>query len=233
MIRSLRATLIAFVLRYRVRHTCEGDEEMRRFTVDLDVRTRGTPWSAGRCAIIGEEADHAATLGMADGRQWSATSGTMPGNWKDPRRIGMVGFSAGGAVTMAAATGLDAYERPDFAALIYSPQADTMTVPPDAPPLFLACAIDDPNVSATESIATWQAGTGLVVPPSCTSSPPAATASAPPAPVTGPTPGSTCTGPGCVAWASNRTKLDLPRDCGVRERPSPRSLAGGCARRGT
>jgi hypothetical protein len=57
-------------------------------------------------------------------------------------------------------TGFDAYERPDFAALIYSPQADTMIVPPDAPPLFLACAIDDPNVPATESIATWQAWHG-------------------------------------------------------------------------
>jgi hypothetical protein len=77
--------VIAFVLRYRVRHTWEGDEEMRRCTVDLDVRTRGTPRSARRRAIIGEETDHAATLGMADGRQRSATSGTMPGNGESTR----------------------------------------------------------------------------------------------------------------------------------------------------
>jgi acetyl esterase/lipase len=148
----------AFVLRYRVRHTPEGDAEMRVFTADLDVRTRGTPWSAGRRAIIGEEADHAATLGMADGRQAVRYVRDHAWEWGiDPGRVGMVGFSAGGGVTMAAATAFDVYERPDFAAPIYSPQADTMVVSKNAPPLFLACAIDDPNVPPTESIAIWQA----------------------------------------------------------------------------
>ena len=129
----------AFVLRYRVRHTPEDDEEMRRFTDDLDGRTVGIPWSAGRRAIVGAEADDAALLGMADGRQAVRYVRDHAEAWGiDPGRIGMVGFSAGGGVTMAAATAVDAYERPDFAAPIYSPQADNMVVPEDAPPLFLA-----------------------------------------------------------------------------------------------
>src|SRR5207244_2888918 len=48
----------AFVLRYRVRHTPVDDDEMRRFAEDLEVRTTGVPWRAGRRAIVGEEADH-------------------------------------------------------------------------------------------------------------------------------------------------------------------------------
>jgi acetyl esterase/lipase len=149
--------VVVFVLRYRVRHTPEDDDEMMRFTADLGGRTRGIPWSAGRRGIVGAEADDAASLAMADGRQAVRYVRDRAAGWGiDPRRIGMVGFSAGGGVTMSAATAADADERPDFAAPIYSPQADDMPVPAGAPPLFLACAIDDDAVPASESIAIWQ-----------------------------------------------------------------------------
>ena len=60
----------------------------------------------------------------------------------DPNRIGMVGFSAGAMLTMTTAlAGQDA--KPAFVGDIYGPMG-TMTVPPDAPPLFVAVAIDDP-----------------------------------------------------------------------------------------
>ena len=63
--------------------------------------------------------------------------------WKiDPDRIGMVGFSAGAMLTMATAlVGEDA--RPAFIGNIYGPLA-AVTVPTDAPPLFVALAADDP-----------------------------------------------------------------------------------------
>jgi acetyl esterase/lipase len=63
--------------------------------------------------------------------------------WKiDPDRIGIVGFSAGASLAMATALhGQDA--RPAFVGYIYGPLA-AMTVPPDAPPLFVALAADDP-----------------------------------------------------------------------------------------
>jgi acetyl esterase/lipase len=60
----------------------------------------------------------------------------------DPNRIGMVGFSAGAMLTMATTlAGEDA--KPAFIGNIYGPLAP-LTVPADAPPLFIALAADDP-----------------------------------------------------------------------------------------
>ena len=82
----------------------------------------------------------------------------------DPRRIGIVGFSAGGHLAIATATGfakrkyepIDAVDhvscRPDFAVMCYSGYlkakdknelAPGIHVPPDTPPAFLAHASDD------------------------------------------------------------------------------------------
>lgn len=82
----------------------------------------------------------------------------------DPGRIGMVGFSAGGHLVLATATGfakrlyepIDAVDavscRPDFAVACYSGYLKDkekdgvrpdLTIPPDTPPIFLAHASDD------------------------------------------------------------------------------------------
>ena len=85
--------------------------------------------------------------------------------WKiDPKRIGMLGFSAGGHLTAAASTSYDrrSYEaiddvdkvncRPDFAVLVYPAYltnakkdalADGLVVNKQTPPMFLAHASDD------------------------------------------------------------------------------------------
>lgn len=63
--------------------------------------------------------------------------------WKlDPRRIGVMGFSAGGYLTIGVATQYTPESRPDFAAPIYA-VAPEYQVPADAPPLFVAVAYDD------------------------------------------------------------------------------------------
>lgn len=59
------------------------------------------------------------------------------------RRIGMLGFSAGGMTTMNVATAYDAASRPDFIGVIYGAAPDR-PVPADAPPAFIALAANDP-----------------------------------------------------------------------------------------
>ncbi|WP_010218132.1 alpha/beta hydrolase [Sphingomonas sp. PAMC 26621] len=80
---------------------------------------------------------------LADSRAAFALIRKRAGEWHvDPDRIGMVGFSAGAMLTMATAlSGSDA--KPAFLGDIYGPLAP-VTVPANAPPLFIALAADDP-----------------------------------------------------------------------------------------
>jgi acetyl esterase/lipase len=77
----------------------------------------------------------------------------------DPARIGLMGFSAGGNLTLNVAMHYDASSRPDFAAPIYPAPPGDAPIPADAPPLFLLCAADDGMASAvtTEYYAKWRA----------------------------------------------------------------------------
>jgi acetyl esterase/lipase len=73
----------------------------------------------------------------------------------DPDRIGMLGFSAGGAVVMLvsfaegegdpmAADPIDRVNgRPDFQMMVYPGGTPPEKIPADAPPAFLLCANDD------------------------------------------------------------------------------------------
>src|SRR5436305_534606 len=69
-----------------------------------------------------------------------------------PDRIGIIGYSAGGAVALATVTG-PADARPNFAAPIYAAGAGNTPAPPQgAPPLFIAVAADDQTVGFQGSI---------------------------------------------------------------------------------
>ena len=61
-----------------------------------------------------------------------------------PNRVGLMGFSAGGAVTVWTVSAGQAASRPDFAAAIYPGLLpDPIVVPKKAPPLFVLVADDD------------------------------------------------------------------------------------------
>jgi len=68
-----------------------------------------------------------------------------------PNRIGMIGYSAGGGVLLAAVYG-PADGRPDFAAPIYAAGASATPPPEGGPPLFIAVAADDQAVGYQGSI---------------------------------------------------------------------------------
>ena len=68
-----------------------------------------------------------------------------------PNRIGVIGYSAGGAVLLSTVYG-PADGRPDFAAPIYAAGASSNPPPEHAPPLFIAVAADDQAVGYQGSI---------------------------------------------------------------------------------
>ena len=127
----------AFVLKYRLNQT---PQEMAAFEDDMRKMFSGTARPRPP-----SPQDSAATLApqIADARAAFALVRARAGTWHiDPDRIGMVGFSAGAMLTMATTLhGKDA--KPAFIGDIYGPLA-AVTVPADAPPLFIALAADDP-----------------------------------------------------------------------------------------
>jgi dienelactone hydrolase len=67
----------------------------------------------------------------------------------DPRRVVMLGFSAGAMVTTGTVLQADASARPNFAAPIYGgPFGSLPSIPKDLPPLFIAMAQNDTLVGA-------------------------------------------------------------------------------------
>ena len=96
----------------------------------------------------------------ADGCQAVRLVRAHAAEWNLARdRIGILGFSAGGMLTLSVALHFDPSSRPDFAAPIYSAPPTDAPVPTNAPPLFLLCAADDDMASevSTHTYAAWRA----------------------------------------------------------------------------
>lgn len=79
-----------------------------------------------------------------------------------PNQIGIMGFSAGGALTLGVALSYTAANRPDFIAPIY-PKTDIfgpLKVPADAPPAWICAASDDQLGFAPHATALYDAWIG-------------------------------------------------------------------------
>jgi acetyl esterase/lipase len=89
---------------------------------------------------------------IADGQQAVRLVRNHARSWGlEPDRIGMIGFSAGGYLTLNVALHHTTDSRPDFIAAIY-PLAPAVLGPLNEKiPLFLLCADDDPLVSPEEN----------------------------------------------------------------------------------
>jgi acetyl esterase/lipase len=97
----------------------------------IDIVTRGAPGIADGIATIQQIREHAEQYHI------------------DPKRIVMMGFSAGAMVTAGSVLQQDAAARPDFAAPIYGgPFGSMPVIPSGLPPLFLAVAQNDRLVGA-------------------------------------------------------------------------------------
>ncbi len=132
----------AFVLKYRLIQT---PADLETFARPPAMRPpSGAPTGAPPAPRPGPRDMSAQIMPMiADANAAFALVRANSAKWRvDPDRIGMIGFSAGAALTMATAlNNQDA--RPAFLGNIYGPLG-AVEVPADAPPLFAAIAADDP-----------------------------------------------------------------------------------------
>ncbi len=159
--------ITAFVLKYRLAHTGEdATEEFKTLFADHakfdEMRNKVEPQAAADgMAAVAYVRRHASDWGIS------------------PDRVGIIGFSAGGAVTAEVAFHYTPEGRPAFVAPIYAggmSASDTL-VPADAPPMFLAAATDDQLGLAPMSVALYMKWTRAHKPAESTSTPKAATAS--------------------------------------------------------
>jgi len=138
-----RQGVTAFVLKYRVQHSPDSDQEFVPFVENLMAGLSHRDPNAPPM----KELEEARTWGEEDGRQAIRFVRKHATEWGiDPHRIGIGGFSAGGGVTMGPVFQHDAESRPDFAAPMYAAYR-MAPVPADAPPLFIAAADDDALVT--------------------------------------------------------------------------------------
>ena len=137
--------MTAFVLKYRLAHT--GDDATQEFATLFQDKEK-----------FKEMLDKVEPLAVADGlaavtyvRQHASEYGVSPD------RVGIIGFSAGGAVTAEVAFHYAPEGRPAFVAPIYEGgMPKEVTVPADAPPMFVATATDDSLGLAPQSVALYQ-----------------------------------------------------------------------------
>jgi acetyl esterase/lipase len=143
----------AFVLKYRVVETPASEEDFRKemtaFFRGLVNRRDGPADAPGKRGegsrpAIPESMRKISQLAIADGRQALKVVRRRAAEWGiKPDRVGIMGFSAGGMVTMGVVLDSDKDSRPDFAAPIYGGGTGGASVPEGAPPLFILCAADD------------------------------------------------------------------------------------------
>jgi acetyl esterase/lipase len=135
----------AFVLKYRLAHT--GDDATQEFVAML-----------GDGQKFRELLGKVAPLAVADGLAAVTYVRQHAPEWGvSPDRVGIIGFSAGGAVTAGVALHYTPEGRPAFVAPIYAgPGFKDDSVPADAPPMFVAAATDDQFGLAPESIALYE-----------------------------------------------------------------------------
>jgi acetyl esterase/lipase len=139
--------ITTFILKYRV------------------LRTSSEPWNDTNAFMANRasrQAELQALMAMthADAAQAMRVVRQRAVEWGvDPQKVGIMGFSAGGAVTSQIALNFTPETRPDFAAPIYGAVFEEVVAPADAPPLFLLCAQDDEMASRASLLmySAWQA----------------------------------------------------------------------------
>jgi acetyl esterase/lipase len=147
----------AFVLKYRVEQTPDSEAE---FSKVMTARFQAPRDDKGPSLEMFKTID----LARADAQTALRMIRAGATKWGiDPKRVGMLGFSAGAMTTMATTFANVPDARPDFIAPIYGFMT-AVTPPPSPQPMFAALASDDPlfNKQGFGLIESWQKAGGSV-----------------------------------------------------------------------
>lgn len=142
----------AFVLKYRLNQTPADMPGFERSMTEMFSAT-----AQPRPRASADQVRETLAPQMADAIAAFALIRKRAPEWQvNPKRIGMLGFSAGAMLTLATTLHSDE-AKPAFIGNIYGP-ISAMPAPADAPPLFVALAADDPFFanSGTGLIDSWR-----------------------------------------------------------------------------
>jgi acetyl esterase/lipase len=152
--------IAAFVLKYRLVDMGQTDEDFqKRMQEFMQQMTDAGRTNDPKALLKDPDVARVIELAKDDGRQAIKYVRANAAIYKvKPDRIGLMGFSAGGILTMGVALHHDAESRPDFIAPIYGIALDSLIVPADAPPMFYTCAADDGLVAtmADKIYSAWK-----------------------------------------------------------------------------
>jgi acetyl esterase/lipase len=140
--------IAAFVLKYRLRQQPPGASR----TVapppagpreELKIVKGNANPAPGDAAL-----DEVLRMGIADAQQALRLVRKNAAEWHvDPKRVGLMGFSAGGGVSVGAVLADEPGASADFLISVYGPSLQDVNVPADAPPLFIAVGSNHFNVT--------------------------------------------------------------------------------------
>jgi acetyl esterase/lipase len=139
--------ITAFILRYRLTET--NAAFMAVMMHRLNTPGAMQPIIDKMTPLITADGQQAIRVVRAHAAQWGV----------NPDRIGLIGFSAGGYLSLNVAMHHDAGSAPDFLAAIYPLAPTPLAAPPAKIPLFELAADDDPLVPPADNAAriysTW------------------------------------------------------------------------------
>ncbi len=145
----------AFVLKYRLMNSGKTEEEFQKVTMELYGQIMAMAKDDNH-KLVTSSANNAEedvrTLAVNDGKQAIKLIRQKAAEFEiDPEKIGIMGFSAGGMLTLGVILNAGQESQPNFAASIYGGGLDGKEVPANAPPLFITVAADDFLANATVS----------------------------------------------------------------------------------
>ncbi len=140
--------IAAFVLKYRLRQqqpgrTNAGGPPVGGQRQELTI-VKGNANPAPGDAVLAE----VLRMGVADAQQALRLVRKNAAEWRvDPKRVGLMGFSAGGGVSVGAVVANEPGASADFLISVYGPSLQDVNVPDNAPPLFIAVGSNHFNVT--------------------------------------------------------------------------------------